>query len=127
MARNRETEQSTRSRKKADVSAEPGAAAAAPTKGAGLAKGHRNEQIGKVVKAKMTKTVVVAVERLVQHAVYRKTIRLTSTFMAHDEKGAKEGDRVRIVETRPLSRNKRWRVEEILTKGLAEDVASVRA
>src|SRR5262245_35652157 len=73
--------------------------------------GHRNSQIGTVVKAKMAKTVVVAVERLVQHAVYRKTIKRTSTFMAHDEKGAKQGDRVRIVETRPLSRNKRWRVE----------------
>ena len=130
MARNRETEASTRPRKKAEVAAEPGAAAAtaaASGPGAGPAKGRRNEQIGTVVKAKMTKTVVVAVERLVQHAVYRKTIRLTSTFMAHDEKGAKEGDRVRIVETRPLSRHKRWRVEEILTKGLAEDVASVRA
>jgi small subunit ribosomal protein S17 len=129
MARNRETEASTRPRKKTDAAAEPGtpAAAAAASPARGLAKGHRNEQIGRVVKAKMTKTVVVAVERLVQHAVYRKTIRLTSTFMAHDEKGAKEGDRVRIVETRPLSRNKRWRVEEILTKGLAEDAASVRA
>ena len=73
----------------------------------------------------MAKTVVVAVERLVQHDVYRKTIKRTSTFMAHDEKGAKQGDRVRIVETRPLSRNKRWRVEEILhQRGLAEDVAA---
>ena len=87
---------------------------------------HRNEQVGIVVSAKMTKSVVVAVERMVQHAVYRKTIKRTSTFMAHDEKGAKQGDRVRIVETRPLSRNKRWRVEEILTRGLAEDVAGVQ-
>jgi small subunit ribosomal protein S17 len=86
----------------------------------------RNEQVGVVVKAKMQKTVVVAVERLVQHGMYRKTIKLTSTFMAHDEKGAKQGDRVRIVETRPLSKNKRWRVEEVLTKGgpVAEDTAS---
>jgi len=76
----------------------------------------RNEQVGVVVKARMEKTVVVAVERLVQHAMYRKTIRRTSTFMAHDEKGAREGDTVRIVETRPLSRHKRWRVEEILTR-----------
>jgi small subunit ribosomal protein S17 len=89
--------------------------------------GHRNTQVGTVVKAKMQKTVVVAVERLVQHDVYRKTIKLTSTFMAHDEIGAKQGDRVRIVETRPMSRNKRWRVEEILAKGLAEDVAGVQA
>ena len=77
----------------------------------------RNEQVGVVVSAKMAKTVVVAVERLVQHDVYRKTIKRTSTFMAHDEKGAKEGDRVRIVETRPLSKLKRWRVEEIVGQG----------
>jgi small subunit ribosomal protein S17 len=82
------------------------------------ARGRRNQRVGVVVKAKMEKTVVVAVERLVRHEMYRKTIRLTSTFMAHDEKGAKEGDRVRIVETRPLSKNKRWRVQEILDRGV---------
>jgi small subunit ribosomal protein S17 len=76
----------------------------------------RNEKVGVVVSAKMTKTVVVAVERLVRHAVYRKRIKRTSTFMAHDEQGAGKGDTVRIVETRPLSKSKRWRVEEILTK-----------
>jgi len=74
----------------------------------------RNEQVGTVVKAKMAKTVVVAVERLVRHGLYRKTIKRTSTFMAHDDKGAKQGDVVRIVETRPLSKMKRWRVEEII-------------
>ena len=74
----------------------------------------RNEQVGTVVKARMAKTVVVAVERLVRHGLYRKTIKRTSTFMAHDEKGAKQGDVVRIVETRPLSKMKRWRVEEII-------------
>ena len=74
----------------------------------------RNEQIGTVVKAKMARTVVVAVERLVRHGLYRKTIKRTSTFMAHDDKGAKQGDVVRIVETRPLSKMKRWRVEEII-------------
>jgi small subunit ribosomal protein S17 len=84
----------------------------------------RNELVGVVVKAKMQKTVVVAVERLVQHAMYRKTIRLTSTFMAHDEKGAKQGDTVRIVETRPLSKNKRWRVEEIVASGTGESAHS---
>jgi len=94
--------------------------------GAVAPRGRRNEQVGVVVKAKMQKTVVVAVERLVRHDVYRKTIRRTSTFMAHDEKGAKQGDRVRIVETRPLSKRKRWRVEEILVRGagLVEDTAS---
>jgi len=128
MARNRDNEQSTRkARKKPDTGTEtvPVKAAGAET-GTGTGMGHRNTQIGTVVKAKMAKTVVVAVERLVQHDVYRKTIKRTSTFMAHDEKGAKQGDRVRIVETRPLSRNKRWRVEEILTRGLAEDVAGVQ-
>jgi small subunit ribosomal protein S17 len=125
MARNRENETSTRPRKKTDTGTDtvPVKQTAAET---GTGTGHRNTQVGIVVKAKMTKTVVVAVERLVQHAMYRKTIKLTSTFMAHDEKGAKQGDRVRIVETRPLSRNKRWRVEEILTRGLAEDVAGVQ-
>jgi small subunit ribosomal protein S17 len=91
---------------------------------------HRNEQVGIVVSAKMTKSVVVAVERMVQHAVYRKTIKRTSTFMAHDEKGAKKGDTVRIVETRPLSKLKRWRVEEIVSRAtLREDdaVASEKA
>jgi small subunit ribosomal protein S17 len=126
MARNRDNETTTRkARKKTDVGTETVPVKTAGT-GTGTGTGHRNTQIGTVVKAKMAKTVVVAVERLVQHAVYRKTIKRTSTFMAHDEKGAKQGDRVRIVETRPLSRNKRWRVEEILTRGLAEDVAGVQ-
>ena len=85
----------------------------------------RNEQVGVVVSDRMQKTVVVAVERLVRHDVYRKTIKRTSTFMAHDELGAKKGDVVRIVETRPLSRHKRWRVEEIVVKAtLTEDAAS---
>ena len=75
-----------------------------------------SSQTGVVVSAKMQKTVVVAVERLVRHGLYRKTIKRTSTFMAHDEQGAKAGDRVRIVESRPLSRSKRWRVAEILER-----------
>ena len=81
----------------------------------------RREQVGVVLSAKMAKTVVVGVERLVRHDLYRKTIKRTSTFMAHDEIGAKKGDRVRIVETRPLSRHKRWRVEEIVGKALVKD------
>ena len=87
----------------------------------------RNEQVGVVVTAKMKKTVVVAVERLVRHDVYRKTIKRTSTFMAHDEKGAKKGDTVRIVETRPLSKNKRWRVEEIVIKATVSEDDAVSA
>jgi small subunit ribosomal protein S17 len=99
------------------------------TKDDAASRRRRNERVGMVVKAKMKKTVVVAVERLVRHEMYRKTIKRTSTFMAHDEKGAKVGDTVRIVETRPLSKNKRWRVEEILGQGAGvEDTASeVRA
>jgi small subunit ribosomal protein S17 len=87
----------------------------------------RNEQVGIVVKARTEKTVVVAVERLVRHDMYRKTIRRTSTFMAHDEKGAREGDTVRIVETRPLSKRKRWRVDAILTRSGEAAAASAQA
>jgi len=85
--------------------------------------GRRQERVGVVATAKMEKTVVVAVERLVRHGFYRKTIRRTSTFMAHDELGARAGDRVRIVETRPLSRQKRWRVAEILERATADAAA----
>ena len=81
----------------------------------------RSQKIGVVVSAKTEKTVVVAVERLVRHDVYRKTIKRTSTFMAHDEKGARKGDEVRIVESRPLSKRKRWVVEEIVKKATVRD------
>jgi len=87
----------------------------------------RQARVGVVTSAKMQKTVVVAVIRLVRHGFYRKTIRRTSTFMAHDELGAQAGDRVRIVETRPTSRNKRWRVTEILERSAGEDRAPVKA
>jgi small subunit ribosomal protein S17 len=70
-----------------------------------------------VTSAAMQKTVTVAVDRLVQHALYKKTLRKTSKFLAHDENGTcGVGDRVRIVETRPLSARKRWRVTEVLAK-----------
>ena len=85
--------------------------------------GRRQERVGVVTTAKMKKTVVVAVERLVRHSFYKKTIRRTSKFMAHDELGARAGDRVRIVEARPLSRLKRWRVAEILERATAEPAA----
>jgi small subunit ribosomal protein S17 len=84
------------------------------------AKGRRQERTGVVTTAKMQKTVVVAVERLVRHGFYKKTIRRTSTCMAHDELGARAGDRVRIAESRPLSRHKRWQVTEILERATAE-------
>jgi small subunit ribosomal protein S17 len=80
-------------------------------------RGIRNTQVGVVTSTAMQKTVKVAVDRLVQHKLYRKTLRRTSTFLAHDENGScSVGDRVRIIETRPLSARKRWRVMEILSK-----------
>ena len=81
-----------------------------------ISKGKRAEKIGVVASDKMTKTVVVRVDRLVKHPIYRKYIRKRKKFMAHDELGSKVGDKVRIVETRPLSARKRWRVVEIIQK-----------
>ena len=77
---------------------------------------HRSQKVGTVASDKMTKTVVVRVDRLVRHRKYRRYVRRTSKFMAHDELGATVGDKVRIVETRPLSARKRWRVVEIVQK-----------
>ncbi len=77
---------------------------------------HRSQKVGAVVSDKMTKTVVVRVDRLVRHTKYRRYVRRTSKFMAHDELGATIGDKVRIVETRPMSARKRWRVIEIVQK-----------
>jgi small subunit ribosomal protein S17 len=77
----------------------------------------KTEIVGKVVSDKMDKSVVVTVERQVRHDVYGKQQRLTSRFMAHDEKNeAKVGDRVALVESRPLSRRKRWVVVRIVEK-----------
>jgi small subunit ribosomal protein S17 len=77
---------------------------------------NRSQKVGTVASDKMTKTVVVRVDRLVRHRKYRRYVRRTSKFMAHDELGATVGDKVRIVETRPLSARKRWRVIEIVQK-----------
>ncbi|MFN2576224.1 MAG: 30S ribosomal protein S17 [Pyrinomonadaceae bacterium] len=79
-------------------------------------RGNRVQKVGTVSSDKMQKTVVVRVDRLVLHPKYRRYVRRTSKFMAHDELGATTGDRVRIVETRPQSANKRWRVVEIVQK-----------
>ncbi len=76
----------------------------------------RAEKVGVVQSDKMTKTVVVRVDRLVKHPMYRKYVKRKKKFMAHDELGATIGDKVRIVETRPLSARKRWRVVEIVQK-----------
>ena len=77
---------------------------------------HKVQKVGTVASDKMQKTVVVRVDRLVRHRKYRRYVRRTSKFMAHDELGATVGDKVRIVETRPLSARKRWRVVEIVQK-----------
>ncbi len=85
--------------------------------------GKRKTRFGRVVSDKMDKTVVVAVETPRRHALYRKTIRRAVKYKAHDEKNqCREGDMVRIVETRPLSKDKRWRVAEIVTKGEVAEI-----
>jgi small subunit ribosomal protein S17 len=85
-------------------------------------RGIRKIQVGTVTSTAMQKTVKVAVDRLVPHPLYKKIQRKTSKFLAHDETEAcKIGDRVRIVETRPLSARKRWRVEKILTSAESID------
>jgi small subunit ribosomal protein S17 len=79
-------------------------------------RGNRAQKVGTVSSDKMTKTCVVRVDRLVKHPKYRRYVRRRTKFMAHNEMGATTGDRVRIVETRPLSAHKRWRVVEIIQK-----------
>ena len=80
-------------------------------------RGRRTEKIGLVTSDKMTKTVVVRVDRLIKHPIYKRYVRKRDKFMAHNEiEGIGIGDQVRIVETRPLSARKRWRVVEVLRK-----------
>ncbi len=75
------------------------------------------EREGVVVSARMTKTVVVRVQRLVPHPLYGKRIRVNERYKAHDEKGeCREGDRVLLIESRPLSKDKRWRISRILKR-----------
>jgi small subunit ribosomal protein S17 len=79
----------------------------------------RQEKVGIVTSNKMQKTVVVTVERQIIHPFYKRVVRKSKRFLAHDEKNeCRPGDRVRIQETRPLSRRKRWRVVEIVTKSV---------
>lgn len=78
---------------------------------------NRKTRIGKVVSDKMDKTIVVAIETLVRHPLYGKSMKRTTKFKAHDENNeCKIGDRVEIMETRPLSKDKRWRLVEIIEK-----------
>ena len=81
--------------------------------------GHKNEKIGEVVSSKMQKTIVVEVTRRVSHPMYKRIITKRKKFYAHDERGdANVGDVVRIVECRPMSKLKRWRLGEILRKAV---------
>ncbi len=85
--------------------------------------GKRKTRSGRVVSNKMNKTVVVAVDTPWRHPLYGKSIRRVVKYKAHDEKSeCRIGDTVRIVETRPLSKNKRWRVAEIITRGEVAEV-----
>ena len=80
-------------------------------------RGVRKQRVGQVLPSKMAKTVVVRVQRRFPHPRFKKVVTAYTKFYAHDEKGeAKPGDRVRIVETRPLSKLKRWRLVEILER-----------
>lgn len=85
--------------------------------------GKRRSKTGRVVSDKMDKTVVVSVERLRRHPIYKRVVRLSSKFKAHDqENSARVGDTVRIEESRPLSREKRWTVVEIVARGSQEQL-----
>ena len=95
------------------------------------ARGKRKAKVGRVVSDKMDKTIVVSVERLARHRIYKRVIRLTTKFKAHDERNeAHVGDTVRIEESRPLSATKRWRLVEVVSRageGAGEPVFSEEA
>jgi small subunit ribosomal protein S17 len=83
----------------------------------------RRSKIGRVVSDKMDRTVVVSVERLRRHPIYKRVVRRSSKFKAHDaENTARVGDTVRIEESRPLSREKRWTVVEVVARGSHEEL-----
>ena len=89
---------------------------------------NRRTRVGRVIRDKMEKTVIVAVERRTTHPVYRKTVKRLTKFAAHAESGVcSVGDLVRIEETRPLSRSKRWRVIEVLERKAIPVAATVEA
>src|ERR1700742_1386382 len=88
-------------------------------------RGNRKERVGEVVSNKMTKTIVVRVERRFPHPQYKKIVTSYKKFYAHDEKAeAKIGDTVRIEESRPLSKLKRWRLVEVVERNVIETVAA---
>ncbi len=90
------------------------------------AKGHKNEKVGQVVSTRMQKTIVVEVARRVPHKLYKKTVSRRKKFYAHDEEQtARVGDTVRIVESRPLSRLKRWRLAEVIRRAALAGIEDV--
>jgi len=99
--------------------------------GASMTTTKRKAKVGRVVSDKMDKTIVVSVERLARHRLYKRVIRLTTKFKAHDERNeARVGDTVRIEESRPLSATKRWRLIEIIERageGATEPIVSEEA
>jgi small subunit ribosomal protein S17 len=105
----------------ADLNPTPPAAAAAappPAPAQAVARGHRKERVGEVISNRMAKTIIVRVERRYAHPKFKKVVTGYKKFCAHDEQGqAKVGDRVRIEETRPLSKTKRWRLVAVVQQG----------
>jgi small subunit ribosomal protein S17 len=98
--------------------AEPTSPTTAPAQPSSAKRSPRKERLGEVIANKMAKTIIVRVERRFPHPKYKKVITGYKKFYAHDEKSeAKVGDRVRIQETRPLSKTKRWRLVEIVERG----------
>ena len=90
---------------------------ASETTGAEEERGQRKMRVGKVLSSKMDKSAVVVIERLVKHPVYKRYVRRRSRFKVHDEKNeCKEGDTIRFMETRPLSKEKRWRFVEFVER-----------
>ena len=93
-----------------------------------MSRENRRRIVGVVVSDKTAKTIVVQIERTVRHPVYRKVLRRSQRYMAHDEKDeAQEGDLVQIVESRPLSARKRWTLEQIVRKANAKDTGPAQA
>ena len=87
------------------------------------ARGKRKERVGEVISNKMAKTIVVRVQRRFPHPKFKKIVTAYKKFYAHDEKGeARPGDQVRIIETRPLSKLKRWQLVEVVKRGMTEAV-----
>jgi small subunit ribosomal protein S17 len=100
-----------------DITTNPTAESPATVTAEVLVQALRKERVGRVISDKMQKSIVVAVERQIKHPIYGKFIKKTSTFHAHDERNeAHTGDLVRISETRPISKTKRWRLVEIVQR-----------